>query len=261
MSSLDRNYSGISLSRIFLLGVSILALGTSINANLNVLAGHIALSNAIPLTTYKATYHATFDRFSGKATMGLKKNPDTDEYIYSSVTKPRGVAALMGKIREWSVFTLDNSKVVPKIYTHKSRDKQNIIYDWSAKKAKSTADGKNIDLNLKGNELDLMSLQMQLKLDLKKGDLKESYTIINDNKIKTYMITPLEKENVTVDGKTYLSQKIKQQRTGSSRHNYLWLAEDIDFTLVKMQQYKGEKLRGTLTMTGYKADNVATAHN
>ena len=75
------------------------------------------------------------------------------------------------------------------------------------------------------------------------------------------MITPLKKENVTVDGKTYLSQKIKQQRTGSSRHNYLWLAEDIDFTLVKMQQYKGEKLRGTLTMTGYKADNVATSHN
>lgn len=235
--ALNQNSYKYLSGKIFLLVVSVFVFSVSALAE---------------LTPYQASYYATFDRFSGRATMKLVQNPDTGLYTYSSVTKPKGIAALMGKIREWSVFSLNGTKVIPETYTHKSRDKQNISYDWSTKKAHSSADGEKAVLDLTGNELDLLSLQMQLMSDLQIGELKKSYSIITDNKIKTYVISPLEEETLDIAGKTYRTQKLKQQRKGSSRHNFIWMATDLDYALVKMQQYKGEKLRGTLTMTNYK---------
>jgi hypothetical protein len=213
----------------------------------------MSLSAMAELTPYQASYHATFDRFSGRAAMALQKNVDTGEYTYSSVTKPRGLAKLIGKIREWSTFELENGKVIPKTFVHKSRDKENIQYDWSKRIAMSNSDGVTQALELNGIELDLLSLQMQMMVDLNSNELKSNYTVIKGNALKTYQVTMLDKEEISIGNKSYQTIKLKQQRKGSSRHSLLWLAPELEHVLVKMEQYKGKQLRGTLTMTAYKA--------
>ena len=206
------------------------------------------------LTPFTANYAVTFDRFSARASMNLKFDPESGEYVYGSNTKPKGVAALFGKIREWSVFKIDKNQITPLSFVHKSREQQNIDFDWVKNQAKSTTDGQSEVLDLDGDELDMMSLQMQLVLDLKNASLKNRYKVITDNVIKTYVIELEENEDLTLDGKILKTIKLKQQREGSSRHTYIWLAEELEYVLVQMHQYKGSELRGSLTLTGYKAE-------
>jgi len=204
------------------------------------------------LVPYTATYYATFDRFSGRNTSSLSMNKETGEYTYSSYTKPRGLAALAGKIRESARFTLVGGTINPIAYAYKARDKAFINYDWQNKVASTNDDGKLKDVRLKGHELDILNLQMQLMEDLNNESLKEEYTVIKGNDLKTYSVTRLEDESIQIGKKNYAAVKLKQKRQGSSRHTFMWLAKDLQHTVIKMEQYKGEKLRGTLTLTGYK---------
>ncbi len=205
------------------------------------------------LTPYKANYYATFDRFSGKNTSVLKKNPETGEYTYVSQTKPSGIAALAGKIKESTRFILNESKVKPIAFAHSSRrDSASIKYDWDNSIAHSKSDEKNREIPLTGSELDLLSLQMQLMQDLSNDSLQAEYTVLKDNALKTYAVTKLAEETITVRKQNYETVKLKQKRAGSSRHTIMWLAKDLQYTVVKMEQYKGDKKRGTLSLTGYK---------
>jgi len=47
--------------------------------------------------------------------------------------------------------------------------------------------------------------------------------------------------------------KIEQQREGSSRRTIMWFADELDFVLIKMQQFKDNKVRASLYMTSYKS--------
>jgi len=204
------------------------------------------------LSPYSASYHTTYDRFSAKTKVSLKKDAESGLFTYSSRTKPRGFAALLGKIKESVKFNLDNGQITPQSYRHSSRDDISIDYDWATKTVKSNDDGKKKDLILAGGELDLLSMQMQVMEDLNNGQLKNSYTIIKDNAFREYAVEKVAEEDITIAKKTYKTIKLKQQRKGSSRTSYLWLAPDLQHTVVRMEQYKGKKLRGTLSLTGYK---------
>ena len=87
-----------------------------------------SLSTIAELQPYSATYYATFDKFSGRNTSSLSKDLETGEYTYHSYTKPRGIAALAGKIRETLYFSINNHKVVPRLYNHKSRKRASVKY-------------------------------------------------------------------------------------------------------------------------------------
>ncbi|NNC96733.1 MAG: DUF3108 domain-containing protein [Gammaproteobacteria bacterium] len=233
---------------------SLPALGADTDAEISGEVNTVFAADITPaLMPYHATYQARFGSISGRANIELKLDPETRTYTYYSVTKPKGIAKLMGKIREWTIFQTSDVQVIPQEYVHKSRDQQHIRYNWKTKLAESNADGNVKNLELSGNEYDLLSLQMQLMLDAKHAQLKSSYSVIKDNEVKAYQVTGLGEEKIELMQQTLNAIKLKQQRAGSSRHMLMWLAPELDYAVVKMQQYKGETLRATLDMTAYKA--------
>jgi len=125
-------------------------------------------------------------------------------------------------------------------------------------KAASKTDDGSEDLNLSGNELDLLSLQMQLTRDLKNDSLKPVYKVIKDNTVKNYTVTELGEDTFNLGKTSYKTIKIQQQREGSSRRSVLHFAPELDYILVQMKQFKGTKQRASFTMYGYKDLGVAT---
>jgi len=207
------------------------------------------------LIPYEANYAANFGKFSGYASMNLKKDQTTNTYNYSTYTKGRGLLGkVYGSIRESVAFTIEQNKVRPIEFNRAHRsDRERINYDWSTRKAQSLHEGEKKSLDLYNDELDVLSLQLQLMHDLNNDSIASEYKVIADNKIKTYEIKVIDKETITVFGKAYETIKIKQQRKGSSRQNFLWLAPDMQHVIVKMQQFKGKELRASIALSSYKA--------
>jgi len=162
-----------------------------------------SISAVAELQPYSSTYYATFDRFSGRNTSVLTQDAESGEYTYSSYTKPRGLAALAGKIRETLKFSISDYKVTPKLYSHKSRKRASVKYDWSAMQAIASDKKGTKELALTGNELDLQSMQMQLMEDMNNDSLKDEYRIIKGTAISTYNVENLGTEEVTIGKNTY----------------------------------------------------------
>ncbi len=212
-------------------------------------------------TQFDASYTARFDKFKAKSKMSLRQNPETGEYTYTTYTKPKGIAKLFGKIKESLIFDLNQNSITPKTYRHNSRDNASIDYDWTTKLAKSKTEDGSEELTLSGNELDLLSLQMQLTRDLKNNTLKPTYSVIKDNVVKMYNVSQLGEDTFKLGNDSYKTLKIQQQRKGSSRRSILYFAPELDYILVKMQQFKGEKQRASFTMYSYKDLGLAKIEN
>ena len=217
----------------------------------------VNFSSYAEFTQFDASYTARFDKFKAKSRMSLRQNPETGEYTYTTYTKPKGLAKLFGKIRESLIFDLEQNTITPKTYRHNSRDNASIDYDWSVKKASSKTEDGSETLDLNGKELDLLSLQMQLTRDLKNNSLKSTYSVIKDNAVKTYAVTALGEGTFKLGKESYKTIKIQQQRNGSSRRSVLQFAPELDFILVSMQQFKGDKQRASFNMYAYKNLGVA----
>ena len=227
-----------TISKTLLIGLSLLV---------------VNIASYAEFTQFDASYTARFDKFKAKSQMSLRQNPDTGEYTYTTYTKPKGLAKLFGKITESVNFDLADQSISPKTYRHKSRDNASIDYDWTNKKANSKTEDGAETLDLSGNELDLLSLQMQLSRDLKNNSVKSTYSVIKDNIIKDYIVTELGEDIFKVGKETYKTIKLQQQRKGSSRRSVLHFAPELDYILVNMQQFKGEKQRVSFAMHAYKA--------
>ncbi len=227
----------------------------------------VNFSSYAEFTQFDASYTARFDKFKAKSKMSLRQNTETGLYTYTTYTKPKGIAKIFGSIKESLTFNLNQNSVIPKKYSHNSRsDNINIDYDWLAKKVSSKTEDGSEELELKGTELDLLSLQMQLTRDLKNKSLKPTYSVIKDNAVKIYTVTELGEDTFKLGDDTYKTIKIQQQRKGSSRRSVLQFAPDLNFILVKMQQFKGDKQRASFNLYAYKnlgvvkVKNIATEH-
>ncbi|MEL6302357.1 MAG: DUF3108 domain-containing protein [Pseudomonadota bacterium] len=234
-------------------------------------------AQAPTLTPHQAEYKVSISGVSGRLNTVL----DVDEqghYTAIHSIKPTGIARLIagsGRIREQSEFSIDDTFVVVSEYhsvDQISRDKGEIRIAFDHDE--QTLTGRialedqtpvEVDAEFAAPLFDRVSVQYQLMLDLKTENQttdaeetpteaveRDRYAIFDPDGQKTLEITNIGQRNVKVGRKRYDVVGVRHQSPGSSRKTELWLAPELDYLPVLIEQYRKEKLRLRATLREYR---------
>ena len=185
----------------------------------------------------------------------LQPGDQPDEYSFRNDTRPRGLASLVRRRRpsEVSTFRVDGEHVVPLTYelkdgTRKGEDNLSVIFDWPGGTAKSTYRGVSVDLPLDQPVLTRLALQVTVMTELNAGRQPTSYLLAHRNELKRYDYRYLGSETLDTKIGPLETERYVQQREGSSRRILLWLAPELGFLPVRMEQQRKEKTRTVFTV-------------
>jgi hypothetical protein len=105
-----------------------------------------------------------------------------------------------------------------------------------------------VNLQLTEGTQDLMSIQIEVLLDLENGNLPSAFQILDKDEIKNF--------NYTADGpariRTALGELdtlvVSSQRPGNSRVLRMWFAPSLGFIPVQAERYRDGKLEFALRL-------------
>ena len=193
------------------------------------------------LVPYKAEYKLSWQGLPiGQAKYQLIKLGN-NKYKASSKGTPH-IQLIPYAYNETTIFTLNAGKITPNLYTYRNREKGHWVsgeIDFSKKQANSSHD--------------MLSHVFQLQQDLQNNKSQQSfsYTVLKVNKTRQYKFVKLANENLISPLGKLQAIKLEHTNTEQKRRTILWLAPELNYTLVKLQQWRKNNLFSEITIQKY----------
>jgi hypothetical protein len=210
-----------------------------------------ALSAAAPaaepaIAGFAAHYIAEWKTIS-VATSDLILQPDIEpeHYRYTWTITAHGIfkLAYSKPVTQRSSLVVENGRVRPLAYHGDDGSAQvNIDFDWAAGHARGTADGKPVDLILEDGTQDVMSIQIQVMEDLRRGSLPASFLIVDNNEIKEFRYSREGVARLRTDIGALDAVIVASQRAGSDRILRMWFAPALGFVPLQAERTRSGKL-------------------
>ncbi|CAM3566703.1 DUF3108 domain-containing protein [Parendozoicomonas haliclonae] len=220
------------------------------------------------LKPYSASYSATMSGIpvNGNAERTLSQNPD------GSWTLSFDAEMLLYSLTEKSRFRFANGQIQPEAYRLQKgalgrKDTATVEFDWGKKIANSRENKDSWQVNLSPADLDRISYQQQLQLDVAKGLKEFSYQVIDEDEKDNYRFRIDGEELLETPAGPLKTVRLVMVRDNNKRQTTLWLARDWNDLLVQLKQTeKGKDYIVTLkkavvdnkTVTGQKSPGSST---
>ena len=85
---------------------------------------------------------------------------------------------------------------------------------------------------------DPLSLQLLVRRDLQRGQLREQYRLVDQTEIKTYRIRNLGQETLDTPMGRLATTRLQQFEPGKTRKTTFWLANEFNQLPVRISQEK-----------------------
>ena len=203
--------------------------------------------NAVP-ADYEAVYSVKLMQADGTVRAKLKNNNGT--YSYTLTTEPTGFWKLIanGSINESSQFEIIDGEIKSINYrlndTIRRNPRESVVdFDWSKKTIQGFYKDRMIDFNIERRILTRILLQIEIMHRKQRNNLEDSYLIIDKDEIKEIEITSSNSgKKISVPFGSYEVVEVSHRSKNSNRINTFWLAPDLDFIPVKLEQTEGNKV-------------------
>lgn len=223
-----------------------------------------AVAAASPLPAFKAQpYSAEYYAYRsgsklGKAEQRLSKQQDnTYQLFYQSKLS---LLFLSDKRQETSQFTWQDGVITPISYQYRrtgtGSDKSlDVEFDAKNKLIKIAPD-KTLPWK---DELDNQLYSLDVRKMLAKGETIAKYQMINSRgQQREYGIQVLGTETLQLPYGTVDTIKTKIIRSSKKRETFIWFAPELDYVMVRLQQFKQGKEQGDIKLSKYQPDSPAT---
>jgi hypothetical protein len=194
---------------------------------------------------FSARYQADWNGFNvGTSDLDLKPDSEPGHYVYTWTVTARGIFRLYrDEVTQKSWLSVIADHVRPDKYrAEDGKSKVDLDFDWNTRRARGTSEEKPVDLTLKDGTQDVMSIQVEVMLDLRKGDLPKTFQIIDKDELKDFTYT----QEGTARIKTALGQIdtviVASQRKGNNRILRMWFAPSLGFVPVQAERTRDGKL-------------------
>ena len=184
---------------------------------------------------FKATYQAEIKGFSVTAQRSLSVRKDgLLELSFSA-------RSLFAQIDESSRFNwLEGGQLQPQHYeyhrTGLGRDRHaKLSFDWPALTVTNDVQDKAWKMALPAQAQDKLSYQLQLRHDLINQRTDMQYEVADGGKLKTYGFELLGHEVLSTPLGAFNTVKVKRFRAHSDRQTIIWLAQDWDHLIIRIQ--------------------------
>lgn len=218
--------------------------------------GFLALP-AWALSDYRATYDISVRGVNaGRATYEVRLSDHS--YQVETQIKPSLAAKMLGfgKITEQAYGEIEAGHVLPKKYqrTMEGDSQYRLVYDYKLMNQEIEAQIGNTQTVLKYDEhvqpLDILALIVQSLLDEEHQRVAEQYSLINEDKIRTYSVAAMPNERwQTHSGEAV--DVVAYKQTSGNRRTKIYFANH-PLRLVKLVQYKDDEARFSLKLINYQ---------
>ncbi len=197
------------------------------------------------IAPFSAHYLADWKSINvGTSDLELKQDAEPGHYLYTWTITARGIFRLYrDEVTQKSWLSINSNHARPDKYrAEDGRSTVNLDFDWDAGRVRGTSEGKAVDLKLKDGIQDVMSIQVEVMLDLKNGDLPKTFQIIDKDTLKEFTYS----QEGTANIRTALGQLdtviVSSQQSGNNRILRMWFAPSLGFVPVQAERTRDGKL-------------------
>jgi hypothetical protein len=208
------------------------------------LAAHEVRGADATVATYTATYNVEYKgKAAGTAEFSVVYLADRDLYEFTSTVTAKGLLKLARPkpAVERSLFRVDAGAVRPLEFWYEDgsrsgEDNVHVVFDWDRGVATVSGAQARREMAVPAGALDRGSLQIARMRDLAATGITRAYTIVDDDSVAEYQSTDNGTATITTGVGAVATRILTQQRAGSSRVNWLWVAPELRFLPVRMEQ-------------------------
>ena len=181
----------------------------------------------------------------GTSNIALKADTEPGRYVYTWTISARGIfrLAYSDDLVQTSWLSIISDHARPERYFGKQGATSVALnFDWPDKRASGVSEGKPVDLKLKDGTQDVMSIQVEVMLDLKSGILPEIFHIIDKDQLKEF--------NYRREGSAKIKTAIGEldtvivtsRQAGNNRILKMWFAPSLGYVPVQAERTRNGKL-------------------
>jgi Protein of unknown function (DUF3108) len=233
---------GIAVSSIAVLAAVSAAAAQAAAAQAAAAAASAADAGIAPFSVH---YSADWKSFNvGTSEIELKPDSQPGHYVYTWTITARGVFRLYrAGLTQKSWFGIDAGHVRPeKYHAEDGTSTVSLDFDWNTRQATGTSEGKPVQFALSDGIQDVMSIQVEVMLDLKNGNLPKTFQIVDKDEVKEFIYS----QEGTARIKTALGDLdtviVSSQRSGNNRILRMWFAPSLGYIPVQAERTRDGKL-------------------
>lgn len=205
---------------------------------------------------FSAHYQADWKSMSvGSSDLELRQDTAPGHYIYTWTITAHGIFRMIYRddLVQKSWLRIRNEHVLPLKYSAVDGSATaNLDFDWDAGRARGKTEKKDVDLQLELGTQDVMSIQVEVMLDLKNGDLPKTFQVIDRDEVKEFMYA---KEGTATIGTAIGDLDtiiVSSRRPGGNRILTMWFAPSLGFVPVKAERTRDGKLEFAMRIKSLK---------
>jgi hypothetical protein len=207
------------------------------------------------IAPFTAHYIAEWKGISvGSSDLQLQQD-GPDHYMYKWTISARGIFRLVysSDLTQKSWFSVTADHVRPEKYlAEEGASSVSLDFDWDAGHARGRSENKPVDLHLKAGAQDLMSIQIEVMLDLKNDNLPSLFHIVDKDELKDFVYA----REGTAHIRTALGQLdtviVSSRRSGNDRILRMWFAPSLGFVPVQAERSRDGKIEFAMRIKSLK---------
>lgn len=205
----------------------------------------LSVANVAP---FSASYNFSIEgKYNGTATRNLQQTGNQYRYdMNATVSK-------LASAKQTAVFTNQNGSITPITssmqYKILGAGRTTTLNFYPAKKQLvSNYKGQNKTIAMPQTAYDDLSLEIQIREDLKAGKFRGNYVMADRNNVEVVPFTKSAVTKITVPAGTFDVVRIDRVHNDKDRQTSFWLAPKLDYLPVKVSQINdGKKIEMNLT--------------
>jgi len=198
------------------------------------------------IAPFSAHYVAEWKNITvGSSDLKLERGAQPGQYVYKWTISARGIFRIVysSDLTQQSWMSLADGHIRPEKYrAEEGSSSLSLDFDWGAGRAHGLSEGKPVQIELKPGSQDLMSIQVEIMLDLKNGALPGVFYIVDKDQLKDFIY----KQEGTARIRTGLGQLdtiiVSSRRPGNDRILRMWFAPSLGFVPVQAERSRGDRL-------------------
>jgi hypothetical protein len=197
------------------------------------------------IAPFSAHYQADWKSINvGTSDLELKQDTEPGHYVYTWTITARGIFRLYrAEVTQKSWLSINAGHARPEKYRAEDGSSSvNLDFDWDGRRARGVSETKPVDLILKDGTQDVMSIQVEVMLDLKNRNLPKTFQILDKDELKEFIYT----QEGTAKLRTALGELdtviVASQHTGNNRILRMWFAPSLGFVPVQAERTRDGKL-------------------
>ena len=198
------------------------------------------------IAPFVAHYQADWKGISvGTSDIQLTQGPEPGHYLYTWTITARGIfrMAYHDDLVQKSWLTLAGDHVRPEKYSGKEGGSTvELNFDWQNKRATGVSETKPVDIALQDGTQDVMSIQVEVMLDLKNGNLPKTFHIIDKDQLKEFNYTQEGSAKIRTAIGELDTVIVTSQRVGNNRILRMWFAPSLGFVPVQAERSRDGKV-------------------